>query len=77
MRRFRIKKNEYEQVIAYIKKQRVDEKEDEKSAEPLKGAGFRVPADYLPKVVWAHKVPMKTEKIAHGKMVLTVQEGDS
>lgn len=76
LRRFRIKKNEYEQVLAYIKKQKVDEKEDEKSPEPLADVGFRVPVDYLPKVVWAHKAPMKTEKIAHGRVVLTVREGD-
>ena len=53
MRRFRYKSAEYDQVLAWIKKQPAvaDEKEDEKSPEPL---GYSMPADYLPRIAWAH-----------------------
>ena len=74
LRRFRIKSAEYDKVIAWLKVQKVDEKEDEKSPEPLEQDGFRMPADYLPKIRWAHKVPLKLKKVAHGKQVITVPE---
>ena len=76
MRRFRFKSAEYDQVIAWVRKQKVsdDEKEDEKSPEPLAQKGFSMPADYLPKIVWAHKAPLKLQKVAHGKEVILIRE---
>ena len=74
MRRFRIKGPEYDKVHAWIKKQKVDEEADEKSPEPLEQMGFSMPADYLPKIVWAHKAPFKLAKVAHGKEVIMVRE---
>jgi hypothetical protein len=62
LRRFRIKKSEYDKAHSWIKKQDVDPK------------GFSMPADYLPKIVWAHKVPIKLAKVAHGKEVIMVLE---
>ena len=75
LRRYRIKKDEYEAVIKWLKTQKVDEAEDEKSAEPLNR--FRMPADYLPKVPWAHKTHMRLKKVAHGRDVIQVREGDT
>jgi len=77
LRRFRIKSAEYEKVHAWIKKREkdpVDEKEDEKSPEPLAQKGFSMPAGYLPKIVWAHKAPLRLTKVAHGKEVIMVRE---
>ena len=74
MRRFRFKSAEYDQVQAWIRKQVPEEKEDEKSPEPLEQKGFTMPADYLPKIVWAHKVPMRIKKGAHGKDLIEVPE---
>ena len=74
LRRFRIKAADHDKVHAWLKKQKVDPLEDEKSPEPLAEMGFRMPADYLPKVGWAHKAPLKLEKAAHGKEVIMVQE---
>ena len=74
LRRFRIKAAAYDKVHAWLKKQKVDPLEDEKSPEPLAEMGFRMPADYLPKVGWAHKAPLKLAKAAHGKEVIMVQE---
>ena len=76
LRRFRIKKGPYETVIKWLRKQKVDAADDEKSAEPLEGAGFRMPADYLPKVPWAHKGNMRLKKAAHGRDVIEVREED-
>jgi len=80
MRRFRIKSAEYEKVHAWIKKREkedpVDEKEDEKSPEPLAQKGFSMPADYLHKIGWAHKAPLKLAKVAHGKEVIMVRENE-
>ena len=73
LRRFRYKKQEYEQVLKWLKTQKVDEAEDEKSAEPLQQLGFRMPADYLPTVPWAHKAPMRTKVVEHGRIVIEVQ----
>jgi hypothetical protein len=78
LRRFRFKSAEYDKVHAWIKghgKAAVEEKEDEKHAEPLEQRGFTMPADYFPKIVWAHKVPLKLQKVAHGKEVIMVREG--
>ena len=75
LRRFRIKTGEYEKVLAWVKTQKHDELDDEKSEVPLEQAGHRMPADYRPKIVWAHKAgPLKVGKVAHGKEVLQVQE---
>ena len=74
LRRFRIKAAEHEKVHAWIKKQKVDEEADEKSPEPLAEKGFAMPADYLPKVVWAHKASLKLDKVAHGKEIVLVLE---
>ena len=74
LRRFRIKGPDYDKVHAWIKKQKVDEKADEKSPEPLEKMGHSMPADYLPKVGWAHKAPLKLAKVAHGKEVIMVLE---
>ena len=74
LRRFRIKAADHDKVHAWLKKQKVDPLEDEKSPEPLAEMGFRMPADYLPKVGWAHIVPLKLEKAAHGKEVMMGQE---
>ena len=74
MRRFRFKSAEYDQVQAWIRKQVPEEKEDEKSPEPLEQKGFTMPADYLPKIVWAHKAPLKLSKVAHGKEVIMMRE---
>ena len=76
MRRFRFKSAEYDQVQAWVRKQvhLHDEKEDEKSPEPLEQKGFSMPADYLPKIVCAHKAPLKLSKVAHGKEVIMIRE---
>jgi len=76
MRRFRFKQREYELVHKWIKAQpEPDEKEDEKSPEPLTQKGHRMPVDYLPKIVWAHRAALKLGKEAHGKEVLLIKEG--
>ena len=74
LRRFRIKSSEYDKVHAWLKRQKVDEKEDEKSPEPLEQKGYSMPADYLPKIRWAHKVTLKLAKVEHGKEVILVQD---
>ena len=74
LRRFRIKPNEYEATLKWLRTQKVDPKDDEKSPEPLADKGFRMPGDYLPKIVWAHKVPMRMRKGAHGKDFIEVPE---
>ena len=74
LRRFRIKSSEYDKVHAWLKRQKVDEKEDEKSPEPLEQKGYSMPADYLPKIRWAHKVKLKLTKVEHGKEVILVQD---
>ena len=76
LRRFRIKEDEYEAVLKWLRKQKVDEAEDEKSAEPLEHKGFRMPADYLHKVPWAHKTDLRIKKIKHGRYVIELREGD-
>jgi hypothetical protein len=35
---------------------------------------FEMPADYLPRLVWAHKSPLSLVKTAHGKEVIYVRE---
>ena len=76
LRRHRIRPEEYDQVYKWVKKQKLseeDEKADEKSPEPLEG-GFRMPADYLPAIGWAHKAPFRIKKAAHGKDTVQVLE---
>ena len=75
LRRFRIKAAAYDKVHAWLKKQKVDPLEDEKSPEPLEQKGYSMPSDYLPKIVWAHKSPLSLVKAAHGKEVIFVPEG--
>jgi hypothetical protein len=74
LRRFRIKKNEYESVLGWLRNQEHDEKEDEKSPEPLAQKGFTMPSDWMPKITWAHKTPMRIKKTAHGKHMIEVRE---
>ena len=62
LRRFRIKQNDYEQVLAWLKKQ------------PHVEGGVSMPADYLPKIAWAHKCNLKVHTGAHGKKVVQAQE---
>ena len=76
LRRFRIKKHEYESVLGWLRTQKHDPAEDEKSPEPLAEKGFTMPADWLPKITWAHKAPMRTKTAAHGKHVIEVREND-
>jgi len=74
LRRFRIKKNEYEQVFAWIKKQKHEPEDDEKSPVPLAEKGHNMPADYLPNVPWAHKTELRVGTVSHGKQVIEVRE---
>ena len=76
IRRYRIKKGDYEQALAWVRIQKVDEADDEKSPEPLQQLGFRMPADYLPKVTWAHKTPLRLHTGKHGKHWIEVSEGN-
>ena len=71
-RRYRIKRNDYEQVLKWARAQKPDEAEDEKSAEPL---GLSMPAQYLPKITWAHKAELQVRNVAHGKHALFVKDG--
>jgi hypothetical protein len=71
-RRYRIKRNDYEQVLKWARTQKPDEAEDEKSAEPL---GLNMPAQYLPKITWAHKAELQVRSVAHGKHALFVKDG--
>ena len=71
-RRYRIKRNDYEQVLKWARAQKPDEAEDEKSAEPL---GLSMPAQYLPKITWAHKAELQVRSVAHGKHALFVKDG--
>ena len=72
LRRYRIKANEYEQVLKWVRKEA--EENDEKSAEAVKV--LTMPADWLPKCTWAHKTKLRLKKVAHGKQVLEVQDGE-
>ena len=77
MRRFRYKSAEYDQVHAWIKKgaaAAADEEEDEKAAEPPEQKGYSMPSEYLPKIAWAHRAPLKLQKAAHGKEVIMIRE---
>ena len=71
-RRYRIKRNDYEQVLKWARAQKPDEADDEKSAEPL---GLSMPAQYLPKITWAHKAQVQVRSVAHGKHALFVKDG--
>ena len=46
---------DYAKVAAWLKKQKPDAAEDEKSAEPLAHKGFVAPANVAPDSSWAHK----------------------
>ena len=72
LRRYRIKRNDYEQVLKWARTQKPDEADDEKSAEPL---GLSMPAQYLPKITWAHKAELQVRNVAHGKHALFVKDG--
>mgnify|MGYP000011664789 FL=1 len=74
LRRFRIKTAQYEDVIKWLRTQKVDPEADEKSPEPLADKGFKMPVNYLPKIVWGHKVHMRIKKGAHGKDLIEVEE---
>ena len=77
LRRYRIKASEYEQVLKWTAAQKHDDADDEKSPEPLAQVGFSMPADWLPKITWAHKTKLRVKKAAHGKQVLEVQDGET
>ena len=77
LRRYRIKAAEYEQVLKWTAAQKHDDADDEKSPEPLAQVGFSMPADWLPKITWAHKTKLRVKKAAHGKQVLEVQDGET
>ena len=75
LRRFRIKGADYEKTLGWIRKAvKAVEQDDEKSPTPLDQRAFTMPADYLPKIVWAHKGKFKLKKIAHGTDVIMVHE---
>ena len=76
LRRFRIKSAEYEKVLSWLHKA-IAAVDDEKADEPAEQSEYRMPADYLPKIKWAHLQPLKQAKVAHGKIVLQVKEGDT
>ena len=79
LRRYRVKAKDYENVLRWVQKHppgAVDEKEDEKSAEPLQQS-LALADDVFPKIIWAHKTRLRLKKVAHGKQVLLVQEKDS
>jgi len=62
LRRYRIKGAQYENVLKWVtarKDQPVDDLEDEKAAEPLEQQGHEMPADFLPRVPWAHQAPLR------------------
>ena len=73
-RRYRIKGADYDKVHAWLRKA-VQAVDDEKAAEPPEQKEYSMPAGYLPKIVWAHKSPLKLGKVAHGKEVIYVPEG--
>lgn len=77
LRRYRIKKREYEEVLKWVEKQKHDEQEDEKSAEPLAQVGFSMPVDWLPKITWAHKTKLRLQVQAHGKHGIEVKDGET
>ena len=60
LRRFRIKQKDYENVLAWLKKQPDGE--------------AKLPVDYLPNINWAHKTPLKLKAAAHGKKVIFAPE---
>ena len=84
IRRFAIRADDYEKVHAWLKKatkgsqSEQDEKAEEKMAEaPPEGSkegSHTVPADFLPKIRWAHLGPLQLVKAAHGKEVIYVRE---
>ena len=62
LRRYRIKGAQYEKVLKWVKARKdqpVDDLEDEKAAEPLEQQGHEMPADFLPRVPWAHQAPLR------------------
>ena len=71
LRRYRIKRNEYEQVLKWARAQKQDAAEDEKSAEPL---GLSMPAQYLPKITWAHKAELQVRNVG-ARQARALREG--
>ena len=76
LRRYRIRASEYDKVLKWTANQKHDAADEEKSPVPLEQAGFSMPADWLPKITWAHKTKLRIKKVAHGKQVLEVQDGE-
>ena len=74
LRRFVIRAHEYDKVLSWLKRvSKQEDRDDEKQAE-VKEKEFTMPADYLPKIVWAHKRPLKIRKGPHGKDYVAVLE---
>lgn len=77
LRRFRIKPDDHKLVLTWLRrrgKEAEEGKEDEKSEVALAERGFRMPADYLPKITWAHRANLRIKKGAHGKDAVQVNE---
>ena len=55
----KIDRDDYTQVATWLRKQKVDEQDDEKSAFVLADKGFSMPDDKAPDVAWAHGGPLR------------------
>ena len=55
----KIDRDDYTHVAAWLRKQKVDEQDDEKSADVLADKGFSMPDDKAPDVAWAHGGPLR------------------
>ena len=80
MRRHRIRKRDYERVLAAAKKAIEGAEalpDEEKQPEPVAGRGAKLEPGALPKIGWSKLGPFKVEKVAHGKEVLLAKEKDT
>ena len=74
LRRFVIRAHEYDKVLSWLKRKSKEEDIDDEKLAEVKEKEFTMPADYLPKIVWAHKRPLKIRKGPHGKEYVAVLE---